>query len=96
MLNFSPSWRTVEICSKRGIFMRLAIIGQQAFGVSVLEAFLKRGDEVAGACSAHRKRTAREAGPLKDWPHRSEGSPTVPVSVAEKRCGEGRAARTRR
>ncbi|HWG78366.1 MAG TPA: methionyl-tRNA formyltransferase [Stellaceae bacterium] len=29
--------------------MRVAIIGQQAFGKAVLEAFLQRGDEVAGA-----------------------------------------------
>ena len=28
--------------------MKLAIVGQQDFGKNVLEAFLERGDEVAG------------------------------------------------
>ena len=32
--------------------MRVAIIGQQDFGKSVLEAFLARGDEVAGVFCA--------------------------------------------
>jgi methionyl-tRNA formyltransferase len=44
--------------------MRLAIIGQQAFGVSVLDAFLKRGDEVAGVFCAPEKEGARPD-PLK-------------------------------
>lgn len=35
--------------------MRIAIIGQQAFGKSVLEAFLARGDEVAGVFCAPEK-----------------------------------------
>jgi methionyl-tRNA formyltransferase len=35
--------------------MRLAIIGQQAFGASVLEAFLNRGDEVVGVFCAPEK-----------------------------------------
>lgn len=39
--------------------MRLAIIGQQAFGASVLEAFLKRGDDVAGVFCAPEKPGAR-------------------------------------
>jgi methionyl-tRNA formyltransferase len=29
--------------------MRVAIIGQQAFGAAMLDAFLKRGGEVPGA-----------------------------------------------
>lgn len=44
--------------------MRIAIIGQQAFGVSVLEAFLKRGDDVAGVFCAPEKEGARPD-PLK-------------------------------
>ena len=44
--------------------MRLAIIGQQAFGASVLEAFLKRGDDVAGVFCAPEKPGARPD-PLK-------------------------------
>ncbi|KQU73127.1 methionyl-tRNA formyltransferase [Aminobacter sp. DSM 101952] len=39
--------------------MRIAIIGQQAFGQSVLEAFLARGDEVAGVFCAPEKTGAR-------------------------------------
>ncbi len=39
--------------------MRIAIIGQQAFGKSVLEAFLARGDEVAGVFCAPEKAGAR-------------------------------------
>lgn len=44
--------------------MRIAIIGQQAFGKSVLEAFLSRGDEVAGVFCAPEKAGAR-ADPLR-------------------------------
>jgi len=39
--------------------MRIAIIGQQAFGKSVLEAFRARGDEVAGVFCAPEKPGAR-------------------------------------
>lgn len=39
--------------------MRIAIIGQQAFGKSVLEAFLARGDEVAGVFCAPEKAGAK-------------------------------------
>ena len=39
--------------------MRLAIIGQQAFGKSVLDAFLQRGDEIAGVFCAPEKPGAR-------------------------------------
>lgn len=39
--------------------MRIAIIGQQAFGQSVLEAFLARGDEVAGVFCAPEKEGSR-------------------------------------
>lgn len=39
--------------------MRLAIIGQQAFGAAVLEAFLARSDEVAGVFCAPEKPGAR-------------------------------------
>src|SRR3979409_2158270 len=39
--------------------MRLAIVGQQDFGKAVLEAFLARGDEVAGVFCAPEKPGAR-------------------------------------
>src|ERR1700761_7767300 len=39
--------------------MRIAIIGQQDFGKAALEAFLKRGDEVAGVYCAPEKPGAR-------------------------------------
>ena len=39
--------------------MRIAIIGQQASGASVLEAFLKRGDEIAGVFCAPEKAGAK-------------------------------------
>jgi methionyl-tRNA formyltransferase len=39
--------------------MRIAIIGQQAFGKSVFEAFLARGDQVAGVFCAPEKPGAR-------------------------------------
>ena len=39
--------------------MRLAIVGQQAFGKAALEAFLERGDEVAGVFAAPEEPGAR-------------------------------------
>ena len=39
--------------------MRIAIIGQQDFGKAVLEAFLARGDEVAGVFCAPEKEGAQ-------------------------------------
>lgn len=44
--------------------MRLAIIGQQAFGASVLDAFMKRGDDIAGVFCAPEKEGAKPD-PLK-------------------------------
>ncbi|MGH8695936.1 MAG: methionyl-tRNA formyltransferase [Burkholderiales bacterium] len=44
--------------------MRIAIIGQQDFGKAVLEAFLARGDQVAGVFCAPEKEGAK-ADPLK-------------------------------
>jgi methionyl-tRNA formyltransferase len=44
--------------------MRIAVIGQQDFGKAVLEAFLARGDEVAGVFCAPEKEGAK-ADPLK-------------------------------
>ncbi len=44
--------------------MKIAIIGQQDFGKGVLEAFLKRGDEVAGVFCAPEKPGAK-ADPLR-------------------------------
>jgi len=45
--------------------MRVAIIGQQAFGKAVLDAFLARGDAVAGAFVA---RTRQGAAPTRCAP----------------------------
>jgi len=39
--------------------MRIVIVGQQAFGKAVMEAFLNRGDEVAGVFAAPEKPGAR-------------------------------------
>jgi methionyl-tRNA formyltransferase len=39
--------------------MRIAIVGQQDFGKTVLEAFLARGDEVAAVFCAPEKEGAR-------------------------------------
>ncbi len=39
--------------------MRIVIVGQQAFGKAVLEAFAARGDEVAGVFAAPEKPGAR-------------------------------------
>jgi methionyl-tRNA formyltransferase len=39
--------------------MRIVIVGQQAFGKAVLEAFLARGDEIAGVFAAPEKPGAR-------------------------------------
>ena len=39
--------------------MKIAIVGQQDFGKSVLEAFLARGDEVAGVFCAPEKPGAK-------------------------------------
>ena len=39
--------------------MRVVIVGQQAFGKAVLEAFIARGDEVAGVFAAPDKPGAR-------------------------------------
>ena len=39
--------------------MRIAFIGQQDFGKAVLEAFLKRGDEVAAVFCAPEKPGAK-------------------------------------
>ena len=39
--------------------MKIAIIGQQDFGKSVLDAFLARGDEVAGVFCAPEKEGAK-------------------------------------
>lgn len=44
--------------------MRLAVIGQQLFGAGVLEAFLERGDEIAGVFCAPEKPGAK-ADPLR-------------------------------
>ena len=39
--------------------MRIAIVGQQEFGKAVFEAFLARGDDVAGVFCAPEKPGAR-------------------------------------
>src|SRR6201994_2834267 len=49
----------------RGIAMRIVVHGQQAFGKAVLEALLKRGDEVVAVYVAPEKPGAK-ADPLKE------------------------------
>src|SRR3984893_10733084 len=39
--------------------MRIVIVGQQAFGKAVLEAFMARGDQVAGVFAAPERPAAR-------------------------------------
>ncbi|MGH7029236.1 MAG: hypothetical protein ACREEZ_02290, partial [Stellaceae bacterium] len=39
--------------------MRIVIVGQQAFGKAALEAFIARGDEIAGVFAAPDKPGAR-------------------------------------
>ena len=39
--------------------MRIVIVGQQAFGKAVLEAFVARGDQVAGVFAAPERPGAR-------------------------------------
>ena len=39
--------------------MRIVIVGQQAFGKSVLEAFIARGDTIAGVFAAPEKPGSR-------------------------------------
>ena len=70
--------------------MKIAIIGQQDFGKAVLEAFLARGDEVAGVFCAPEKPGA------KADPHArgggGEGAQGLPVQVAARHGGARSAA----
>jgi len=69
--------------------MRIAIIGQQDFGKAVLEAFLARGDEVAGVFCAPEKegarpdalRTAAEAKGLKVFQFKSLRAPEASAAM---------------
>src|SRR3981189_597276 len=45
--------------------MRIVVHGQQAFGKAVLEALLKRGENVVGCCVA-RRRPGQGPDPLKE------------------------------
>jgi methionyl-tRNA formyltransferase len=55
----------MELCAAdgsgqaQGGEMRIVIVGQQAFGKSVLEAFMQRGDEIAGVFAAPERPGAR-------------------------------------
>src|SRR5205814_10734820 len=51
--------RCLLCAAEEGGVMRIAIVGQQDFGKAVLEAFLARGDEVAGVFCAPEKPGAR-------------------------------------
>ncbi len=64
--------------------MRIVIVGQQAFGKSVLEAFLARGDQIVGVFAA---------------PERPGSRPDPLVQAAEEkscRCSVSRSIRIRR
>lgn len=70
--------------------MRIAIIGQQDFGKAVLEAFLARGDEVAGVFCAPEKegarpdalRAAAEAKGLKVFQFKSLRAPEAAAAMS--------------
>ena len=71
--------------------MKIAIIGQQDFGKAVLEAFLARGDEVAGVFCAPEKegarpdalRAAAEEKKLKVYQFKSLRAPEAAQALAE-------------
>ena len=71
--------------------MRLAIVGQQAFGKAALEAFLERGDEVAGVFAAPEPpgarpdplREAAQAKGLRCFQLKSLGSPEALSALKE-------------
>ena len=71
--------------------MRIAIVGQQKFGKAVLDAFLERGDTVAGVFCAPEKPGSR-AGPSAGRGRRA-GHPAVPAAVAQDRRGRRGVAR---
>src|SRR5439155_6789321 len=56
---FPEERRRVLGAAEESRLMRIAIVGQQDFGKAVLEAFLARGDEVAGVFCAPEKPGAR-------------------------------------
>jgi methionyl-tRNA formyltransferase len=58
--------------------MRIAIIGQQKFGKAVLDAFIERGDTVAGVFCAPRNRAAR---PIR-CASAAEAARPAPISAA--------------
>ncbi|HXS42827.1 MAG TPA: methionyl-tRNA formyltransferase [Stellaceae bacterium] len=71
--------------------MRIAIVGQQAFGKAALDAFLERGDEIAGVFAAPEAAGARpdplrlgadERG-LKTFQFKSLGSPEALAALRE-------------
>lgn len=71
--------------------MRLAIVGQQAFGKAALEAFLERGDDVAGVFAAPEPpgarpdplREAAQAKAIKCFQLKSLGSPEALTALKE-------------
>jgi len=71
--------------------MRIAIVGQQAFGKAALEAFLERGDDVAGVFAAPEPpgarpdplREAAQAKGLKCFQLKSLGSPEALSALKE-------------
>ena len=65
--------------------MKIAIIGQQDFGKAVLEAFLARGDEVAGVFCAPEKEGAQARPAARRGA--GEGPEGVPVPVAARARG---------
>ena len=77
--------------------MRVAIIGQQDFGKAVLEAFLKRGDEVAGVFVSPEKpgarpdplRVAAEAKGVKLFQIAKYGEPAALAALTELKADLG-------
>jgi methionyl-tRNA formyltransferase len=65
--------------------MRLAIVGQQAFGKAALEAFIERGDDVAGVFAAPEAPGARPAQDkgIRCFQFKSLGSPEALAALKE-------------
>ena len=75
--------------------MRIVVHGQQAFGKAVLEALIKRGENVVAVYVAPEKPGAK-ADPLKEAALAAKLPVYQPESYASRRCGRssGRSSRT--
>ena len=69
--------------------MRIVVHGQQAFGKSVLEALLERGENVVGVYCAPDPAQGGRVDPLKEaaLAPRPAGPPAASRSATSPRCG---------